>query len=562
MRRIALSRLGIALECPASHLDSTEWTKDAPSWAMRSGLGFHDAIETYPTEPDYEAIAKRHALTPRQVEIITTQIGVVKPWLARHYRPTWRAEVALAFNPITGATRELASGDRNTGDDEWYGRFDIIDSTTGLVLDWKSGRRPVPVPYENPQVWGGVAIVAKHFGLSEGEGAIVQVGEKDLEHSAQPFREPQILGALAQMRRAHESVVDGAPFVPGPHCIYCPAKKTCAALAASKIQKETPPMTTQTAPATPSAAAPINMNNVRPIASARMTIKNVVKGTVLGPVRVLIHALDKMGKSSFAAGAPSPVFIGLEGGLEQLGPARYPQPESFDDVLAALEDLRTSPHEFKTVVIDPVNWLERFVFAKVCEEYGKSNIDEVLGGFQKGQARAIKFWDTMLTALDALRDERRMHVILTAHTAVRNQKNPEAQDWGSWQPAMDKVGAERMKQWVDAILFARMEEFAKAVDGKIKGRSTGARVMFTQSNAAYAAGNRFGLPEELPLSWADFWRAVESGHGTAEALRVEARALATEIGVAEKCEAFLAEAGPNVEKIVEVINALKLKKGA
>lgn len=562
MRRIALSRLAIAIECPASHLDSTEWAKDAPTWAMRSGSGFHEAVEVYPEAPDYVAIAKRHSLTPRQVEIITAQYGVAKAWLARHHRPTWRAELALAFDPITGATRELARDDRDTKPGEWYGRFDVVDPTTGLVLDWKSGRRPVPVPYENPQVWGGVAIVAKHFGLTEGEGAIVQVGEKDLEHAAQPFREPHILGALAQMKRAHEAVVGGAPFVPGPHCIYCPAKKTCAALAASKTNQETPAMATTPATPAPAPSSPVNMNNVRPIASARMSIKNVIKGAALSPVRVLIHGLDKVGKSSFAAGAPSPVFIGMEGGLEQLGPARYPQPESFDDVLAALEDLRTSQHDFKTVVVDPVNWLERFVFAKVCEEYGKSNIDEVLGGFQKGQARALKFWDMMLSALDILRDERKMHVILTAHTAVRNQKNPEAQDWGSWQPAMDKVGAERMKQWVDAILFARLEEFAKAVDGKVKGRSTGARVLLTQSNAAYAAGNRFGLPEELPLSWADFWRAVETGHGTAETLRAEARALASELGFTEKCEAFLAEAGPNVEKIVEVINALKVKKGA
>ena len=556
MRRIALSRLGVAIECPASHLDSTEWTKDAPTWAMRSGLGFHEAIEVYPAAPDYDAIAKRHSLTPRQVEIITAQVVVARMWLPRHYRPTWRAEVALAFDPVTGATRELATGDRDTKPGEWYGRFDIIDTTIGhgLVLDWKSGRRPVPVPYENPQVWGGVAIVAKHYGLTECEGAIAQVGEKDMEHSAQMFKAEQIAGALEQMKRAQLAVVDGAPFVYGEHCMYCPAKKTCATYAAGKTApiKETPIMTT----------TPANTNNVRPIGSARMSLKNVVKGATLSPVRVLIHALDKMGKSSFAAGAPSPVFIGMEGGLEQLGPARYPQPESFDDVLAALEDLRTSPHEYKTVVVDPITWLERFVFQKVCEEYGKTNIDEVLGGFMKGQARAVKYWDLMLTALDALRDERKMHVILTAHTSVRNQKNPEAQDWGSWQPAMDKVGAERMKQWVDAILFARMEEFAKAIDGKVKGRSTGARVMFTQSNAAYAAGNRYGLPEELPLSWADFWRAVETGHGTMETLKDEARALAVELGVTEKCETYLAEAGPNVEKIVEVINALKLKKGA
>ena len=552
MRRVALSRLGIALECPASHLDSTEWVKDKPSWAMRSGLGFHDMVEVYPAAPDVLAIAKLRALTSRQVEIISAQHMVAKVWLAKHYRPTWRAEVALAFDPVNGATRELAKDDRDTKPGEWYGRFDIVDSVlgSGLVLDWKSGRRPVPVPYENPQVWGGVAIVAKHYGLPVLDGAIVQVGETNLEHSQQTFREPQIKDALSRMKMAQEAIVEGAPFIPGDHCVYCPAKTKCAALAASKESKQETPI----------------MSNVHPIATApitgRMTLKNVMKGAMLGPVRVLIHGADKVGKSSFAAGAPSPVFIGLEGGLEQLGPARYPEPRSFEDVLSALEDLRTSPHDYKTVVVDPVNWLERFVFAKVCEEYGKSNIDEVLGGYAKGQARAVKYWDMMLTALDALRVERKMHVVITAHTAVRNHKNPEGQDWGSWQPAMDKYGSERIKQWVDAILFARLEEFAKAIDGKVKGRSTGARVLLTQPNAAYAAGGRFGLPEEIPLSWADFWRAVETGHGTAEALRAEARALAVDMGVLEKCETFLAEAGSNVEKIVEVVNALKVKKGA
>ena len=72
--------------------------------------------------------------------------------------------------------------------------------------------------------------------------------------------------------------------------------------------------------------------------------------------------------------------------------------------------------------------------------------------------------------------------------------------------------------------------------------------------------NRQGIIQIMPTTES----LVSSGYlsasvnvGVAKLLRI-----AAEIGVTEKCEAFLAEAGPNVEKIVEVVNALKLKKGA
>jgi hypothetical protein len=295
-----------------------------------------------------------------------------------------------------------------------------------------------------------------------------------------------------------------------------------------------------------------------------MALANVVRGASLAPVRILVHGADKVGKSTFAMGAPSPVFIGLEGGLEQLGPARFPEPQSFDDVMAAVGELATGAHDHKTLVIDPVNWLEPFIFAKVCDEYGKQNIDEVLGGFQKGQARAVKYWKQLLDALDGLRDKRKMHVVLLAHTAVRNQKNPEAQDWGSWQPSMDKAGAETLKQWVDAIMFARLQASAKQVDGEkkaVKGRSNGARVLLTQSDPAYAAGNRYGLPDQIPLSWESFWEALRKGHGTAEELRKEARALAGVLGsdVLAKCEAYIQAVGDDTNQLAEIINQLNFR---
>jgi len=558
MKRISLSRLHIVMECPGSHRDDCEWTTEPDSYAARGGLGFHDGIETFHAEPDWAAIAARHKLTPRMVEMAQNQRAQALKWMdAGHYRPTWRAEVAIAYDPLTQATRELAPGDRTTLPGEWYGRYDVIDPSPESAFwgDWKSGRRPVGPPKEVPQAWGGAAITATHYKLDWIDAGIMQVAEYGVDASIQRMHKGQLVHARIEMMQIHtRAAALDAPYVAGSHCVYCPAKKTCATFAAAKniSKKEEPIMV-----AKPSIEhAPAANGN------GRMTLKNVKTGVTAEPVRILIHALDKVGKSTFAAGAPSPVFIGMESGLSQLGPARYPEPACFDDVMAALEDLRASSHDFKTVVIDPVNWLERFVFDEVCKEAGKSNIDDVGGGFAKGQARAIKFWNHMIDALEALRTQRKMHVIITAHTAVRNQKNPEAQDWGSWQPAMDKVGAERLKQWVDAILFARLEEFAKTIDNKIKGRSTGHRVILTQSNAAYAAGNRYGLPEELPLSWAEFWAAMQVGQGTRDELAAKAREIATELGadVAAKLEAKISEY--DVNKLVEIVNALSTKRDA
>ena len=43
-----------------------------------------------------------------------------------------------------------------------------------------------------------------------------------------------------------------------------------------------------------------------------------IKKPDLLPVRTIIYGSDKVGKSSFAASAPNPLFLDLEGGLGEL----------------------------------------------------------------------------------------------------------------------------------------------------------------------------------------------------------------------------------------------------
>ena len=81
----------------------------------------------------------------------------------------------------------------------------------------------------------------------------------------------------------------------------------------------------------------------------------------------LIYDTDGVGKSTFCSHAPNPIFVGAEKGTEQLDVARFPQTETISELLAELRALQDEKHEFQTVVIDSLDWIEPLIWKAVCE---------------------------------------------------------------------------------------------------------------------------------------------------------------------------------------------------
>ena len=107
-------------------------------------------------------------------------------------------------------------------------------------------------------------------------------------------------------------------------------------------------------------------------------------------MKILVHAQDKVGKSSFAAGAPKPTFLDLEGGTNELEVSRFPRPGTYGEVLEAIAYLIEADHDRETLVVDTIDWLEPLILGEVCTRGGEHGSVESIEsfGYGKGYTKA------------------------------------------------------------------------------------------------------------------------------------------------------------------------------
>ncbi len=267
---------------------------------------------------------------------------------------------------------------------------------------------------------------------------------------------------------------------------------------------------------TPNNARPPAPNQSKP--GGRMSLANVTRGKLKRSMRIFLYGVDKIGKSTFGAGAPSPIIIGAEDGTAELDVARFPEPRTFQDILDALDQLLAEDHDFKTVVLDTADWAEPMIWRATCQrgdEKGKKPASIEGFGYGKGYVETLTEWRLMLARLDALRSRKGMHVIILAHAWVKPFKNPLGDDFDRYEPKIHVKASALLKEWADCVLFAQHETGTvmkgEGAFAKARGLSSGARYIYTQRTAGYDAGNRYGLPPKLPLNWQGFEDAVKAG---------------------------------------------------
>lgn len=231
-------------------------------------------------------------------------------------------------------------------------------------------------------------------------------------------------------------------------------------------------------------------------------LDQITTGPVRCPRRTLIYGVQGVGKSTFGAMAEKPIFIQTEDGLNDIDCSRFPIATSYADVMAALGALYSDKHEYGTVVIDSLDWLERLIWADVCAKRGVESIEDI--GYAKGYIFSLAQWRDVLAGLDALRSERGMAVILIAHAMIEKFANPETDSYDRYVPRLNKHASALVAEWCDEVLFATYQIHTKQTDEgfnrkRTQGIGTGARILRTCERPAHAAKNRLNLPDEMPL---------------------------------------------------------------
>lgn len=228
------------------------------------------------------------------------------------------------------------------------------------------------------------------------------------------------------------------------------------------------------------------------------------------PPRLVVYGTDGIGKSTFAAQAPSPIFVPTVDGIPIAGIPAFPVVSSFPQIVDALRALARGEHPYRTVVLDSLDAIERLIHAWVATEKGKENIEEIPYG--KGFTFAIEHWETILKALDYLRG-RGMTVVCIAHAEIKRFDSPDTEPYDRYQMKLHKSAAALVREWADIVGFAAREVIIKTADVGFnkevaRGSGTGKRLLHVDERPSYHAKNRYALPTKIDLTWAALREAL------------------------------------------------------
>lgn len=239
----------------------------------------------------------------------------------------------------------------------------------------------------------------------------------------------------------------------------------------------------------------------------------IIKGKIPCAKKVVCYGPEGIGKSTFAARFPDPVFIDTEGSTKDMDVARFEKPSSWPMLMEQIRYVKANPSICKTLVIDTADWAEQMCVADLCARHGKKGVEDF--GYGNGYVYAKEEFGRFLNALEEI-VEAGIHVVLTAHAQMRKFDQPdELGSYDRWEMKLGKKTSSQtsplVKEWADMVLFANYKTWSVAADDKGNKRKAqgGARVMYTSHHPCWDAKNRYGLPEEVPFDYASIRYILE-----------------------------------------------------
>lgn len=242
----------------------------------------------------------------------------------------------------------------------------------------------------------------------------------------------------------------------------------------------------------------------------------ITRGRKARAQKVVIYGPEGIGKSTFAAQFPEPVFIDTEGSTDNMDVARMDKPTSWAMLKNEIAFIKANSDACKTLVIDTIDWAEQLAVSYVCSQHQKNGIEDF--GWGKGYTYVQEEIGRLLNSLSELVDIG-INVVLTAHAQIKKFEQPD--EMGAYDRYELKLGqktssktAPLVKEWADMVLFANYKTLVMTTDDGKKKAQGGERVIYTNHRPAWDAKNRHGLPDQLPFDFGSIAHIFNAPTGT------------------------------------------------
>lgn len=278
--------------------------------------------------------------------------------------------------------------------------------------------------------------------------------------------------------------------------------------------------------------------------------------------RIMMIGVEGVGKSTAGASMPNPVFVCGESGL--VGPqfAEIPSftPENWGEILQFLDELAQDKGDFKTIVIDTLDWVEPMLYSHVCAKNGHKNIEDF--GYGKGYVVAQQEARQLLMRLDRLNADG-MNVLLLCHSQIKTVNNPVGDNYDHFESKLNAKIAGIFREWCDCVLFAQFDMYTRKDGMRSKAYGGDGRIVQTTHSAAWDAKNRYGLPEVMPLDMTAIMEAITQGQPQdTEALKAEFMGYVKTMrpDIAQKATKWLESGKWTTQQLAQKVNSYRVKQ--